>query len=506
MSNDKNSKIQYTNGIPNAQTGGVLCVAMNIKDCKDVKKINATGTAQMVNGWTNGALIKGVMASPIKGKSGEIINLLAPAGVGFSRIIIFLVADELKDNDAVDLGGKIANHLFKIHENQIHIWADSQTLSPVAVSNMLLGLELRNYRFDTYNQKILEDAAQYESINLYYDNIAEVKNHETERDAIKHGVYFTRNLVSEPANILNPKEFALRCLRLEKLGVKVEILGEKQMKDLGMNALLGVGQGSANESQMVVMSWNGARQPNQPPIALVGKGVCFDSGGISLKPGPGMEEMIWDMAGAGAVAGTMEVLARRNAPINVVGLLGLVENMPDGKAQRPGDIVTSMSGKTIDIHNTDAEGRLVLADVLWYAQEKHNPSAIVDLATLTGAMIVALGNEHAGCFSNDDKLAGDLLSAGMLVGEKLWRMPLNDNYDKMMDSPRADMKNISGKPAAGSITAAQFLQRFIKKEQKWAHLDIAGMVWSGDDRTLSHRGATGYGVRLLNEFVRSRQP
>ncbi len=490
-------QIIYSNAIPTAQLNGVLCVPI-------LKNNLLSANAQMVNTWSAGAIDRAVASAGFKGKSGETAVILAPHGVAYSRILLFVVAETLKNNEAVELGAKIANQLCKITDESIHIWCDSNVMSGAMVNDMILGFQLKSYRFDKYSEKLRDEKPKYKKLHIYHNESAALSKAVIEREAIYQGAEFTRDLVSEPANVLSPLEFANRCLSLEVLGVKVEILKEKELKNLGMNALLGVGQGSHNETCVVVMRWNGVSGATTPPIALVGKGVCFDSGGISLKAGPGMEEMIWDMAGAGAVAGTMKALALRHAPINVVGVLGLVENMPDGMAQRPGDIVKSMSGKTIDIHNTDAEGRLVLADVLWYTQEKYNPSEIIDLATLTGAMIIALGHEHAGVFSNDDKLSQDLIESGLICGEKLWRMPLGDAYDKAIDSPRADMKNIGSK-GAGSIIGAQFIQRFIKPNQKWAHLDIAGMVWSGDDKILSHRGATGYGVRLLNQFIKSRQ-
>jgi leucyl aminopeptidase len=320
------------------------------------------------------------------------------------------------------------------------------------------------------------------------------------------GVYRARDLVSEPANILNPAEFATRIQSLTTLGLEIEVLGPAEMKKLGMNALLGVGQGSVNESRLVVVNWQGARNKAASPLAIIGKGVTFDTGGISIKPAAGMEEMRGDMGGAAAVVGTMVALAKRKARANVVGIVGLVENMPDGNAQRPGDVVKSMSGQTIEVINTDAEGRLVLCDAMWYAQEKFSPAAMVDLATLTGAIIVSLGHEHAGLFSNNDALANEILAAGVAEGEPLWRLPLGPAYDKMMDSPNADMKNISGKPAAGSIGAAQFLQRFVKDNLPWAHLDIAGVAWKPGpyEDPLSPTWATGYGVRVLNRLVAHR--
>jgi leucyl aminopeptidase len=311
---------------------------------------------------------------------------------------------------------------------------------------------------------------------------------------------FARDLVSEPANILYPAEFAARVKALEPLGLTVEVLGEAEMTKLGMGSLLGVGQGSRRESQLVVIQWKGAADPEAQPVAFVGKGVTFDTGGISLKPADGMEDMKWDMGGAAAVSGLMHALAGRKAKVNAVGILGLVENMPDGNAQRPGDIVTSMSGQTIEVINTDAEGRLVLADALWYCQDRFKPQFMVDLATLTGAIIIALGNDYAGLFSNNDELADKLLAASQASGEPLWRLPIPPAYEKQIDSMAADMKNVGGRPA-GSITAALFLQRFVNK-LPWAHLDIASTAWKKPSAVPTiPDGATGYGVRLLNQLV-----
>ena len=321
-------------------------------------------------------------------------------------------------------------------------------------------------------------------------------------DKIADGVFFTRDLVSEPPNVIYPETLAEACKSLKKLGIRVDVLDEKQMKKLGMGALLGVGQGSVQPPRLVTMSWHGNPSANDKrPIAFVGKGVTFDTGGISIKPAGGMEDMKWDMAGAGAVIGAMMAIAGRKAKANVVGVVGLVENMPSGNAQRPGDVVKTMSGQTVEVLNTDAEGRLVLADAMWYAQEKFNPRCVVDLATLTGAIILSLGHEYAGIFSNDDKLSEQLTKAGKEVEEQLWRFPMGEAYDKEIDRPVADIKNIGSGRDAGSITAAQFLQRFIKKGTPWAHLDIAGMAWQGKDKPLGPKGATAFGVRLLDRLI-----
>jgi leucyl aminopeptidase len=364
-----------------------------------------------------------------------------------------------------------------------------------------LGLRLAAYRFDKYRTK--EPADRKPSITS-----AQIVTGHAEAAAaampplaaLADAVVFSRDLVSEPANILYPAEFARRAKALEALGLVVEILGEDEMRALGMGSLLGVGQGSVRESQLVVLKWNGASDPAAQPVAFIGKGVCFDTGGISLKPADGMEDMKWDMGGAAAVVGLMHVLAGRKAKVNAVGILGLVENMPDGNAQRPGDVVTSMSGQTIEIINTDAEGRLVLADAVWYCQERFKPRFMIDLATLTGAIIISLGNDYAGLFSNNDELADNLLSASKGEEEPLWRMPLPKAYDKQIDSVIADMKNTGGRPG-GSITAALFIQRFVNG-LPWAHLDIANTAWKKPSTVPTiPDGATGYGVRLLNRLV-----
>ena len=307
--------------------------------------------------------------------------------------------------------------------------------------------------------------------------------------------------MTTPANILNPYNFTKQISVLAKDGLKVEILNENQLKKLGMNALLGVGQGSANKSYVAIMSWKGSKKKNDKPLAFIGKGVCFDTGGISLKPAKFMEEMKYDMAGAGTVVGLMKTLAKRKAKINAVGVVGLVENMADGNAQRPGDVVKSYSGKTIEIFNTDAEGRLVLADILSYTKKRFNPKFMINLATLTGAIIIALGNEYAGLFSNNDKLSDQLYKSGKIDNEKVWRLPLSKEFDKLMNSQIADVQNINYAGGAQSITAAQFLQRFILKGTPWAHLDIAGMAWTKKSNDITPSGATGYGVKLLNRLV-----
>ncbi|MGH6842459.1 MAG: leucyl aminopeptidase, partial [Methylocella sp.] len=376
-----------------------------------------------------------------------------------------------------------------------------------AASEFMLGMRLRDYRFDPYKTKKNEDEESKgrADIVLAVDEPAAVRREAKGREAVAAGVLTTRSLVNEPANVLYPEEFANRAAALKKLGVEVTVLDDAALRDLGMGALLGVGQGSARGSRVVIMRWRGAKaakagaKTKAKPLAIVGKGVCFDTGGISIKPAAGMEDMKGDMAGAACVVGLMQALAMRKAKADVVGVIGLVENMPGPQAQRPGDIVKSMSGQTIEVINTDAEGRLVLADLLWYVQDKFKPKFIVDLATLTGAILVALGQEHAGLFTNDDELGERLISAGKDTGEKLWRLPLGAAYDKMIDSKFADMKNTGGRHA-GSITAAQFLQRFVKGTP-WAHLDIAGTGMGSPSNEVNQSWGSGFGVRLLDRLI-----
>jgi leucyl aminopeptidase len=374
-------------------------------------------------------------------------------------------------------------------------------LSPDEAAAVLLGLRLRAWRHDAYRTRLAADKRP-SLATVHVTGAPDGTEAAWEREAaLAKGVEFTRGLVTEPANIIYPATFVAACEEaFAGTGAEITVLSEAEMDALGMGALVGVGLGSERESKLIAIRWNGGAAGDKPTV-FVGKGVTFDTGGISLKPGPGMEDMKWDMGGAGAVAGAMLALVSRKAKANVIGVMGLVENMPDGKAQRPGDIVTTMSGQTVEVLNTDAEGRLVLCDALHWAQQQYDAARIVDLATLTGAMIISLGHEYGGMFANDDTLAEQLSAAGKASGDKLWRMPLGSNYDKLIDSPVADMKNI-GPREAGSITAAQFLQRFVKNGTPWAHLDIAGMVWSNKPGHTWEKGATGYGVRLLDQLVR----
>ena len=413
------------------------------------------------------------------------------------KLILVSLKKNISGTQVENLGAKFFD-LFK--ENKISQYeVVSDTLSSkqnILIGHFFHGLNLKSYKFEKYKTK---------KIKNNFNIIITGKNKPSLRDqikfkAIEEGTFYTRDLVSEPGNILHPDEYAKRLSLLKKHGLKINIYNEKKLKKLGMNTLLGVGQGSIRGSYLVTMEWNGLRDKSKP-LAFVGKGVCFDTGGISLKPAKFMEDMTYDMAGSAVVVGLMKSLALRKAKINAVGVVGLVENMPGGNAQRPGDIVKSYSGKTVEILNTDAEGRLVLADALTYTEEKFKPKLIVDLATLTGAIIVSLGSEYAGLFSNDDNLSKQLINAGEKVEEKVWRMPLNKNFDKLIDSKNADMQNINYVGGAGSTTAAQFLQRFILKKTPWAHLDIAGMAFSKYGGALNSSGATGYGVRLLNKLI-----
>ncbi len=372
------------------------------------------------------------------------------------------------------------------------------SISHVQLEKFLHGAQLKSYNFEVYKSDRLQN--KNISISLIGNNFNKTNLLRNKLKALLDGVFLTRDLVSEPGNILHPDEYAKRILKLKKFGLKVTVYDQKKLKKLGMNALLGVGQGSIRGSYLVIIEWNGAKNKSKP-LGFVGKGVCFDTGGYSLKPAKFMEDMTYDMAGSATVVGLMKTLAIRKSKINAVGVVGLVENMVSGNAQRPGDIVKSYSGKTIEVLNTDAEGRLVLADALTFTEEKYKPQFIVDLATLTGAIIVSLGSEYAGLFSNNDKLSKQLIEAGNNVDEKLWRMPLSDNFDKLINSKNADMQNINYVGGAGSTTAAQFLQRFIIKKTPWAHLDIAGMAFSKYGGALNSGGATGYGVRLLNKFI-----
>jgi len=439
-------------------------------------------------------------ASEFKGESGKFFETFVMSG---AKAVRLLVVGTGKD-DTVDyeiLTAKAVKHLLPAGETTLTVHMGSDASADDA-ARAAVGARLAAYRFDAHKTKAtLTKTKQIQTLKIAVDDAAAAKaSYENYHGPVCDGQIYARDLVNTPSNVLFPKAYAAKIKELESFGLKVEILGEKKMTALGMNAFLGVGVGSERESQFVIMRWEGGEK-DAKPTALIGKGVTFDSGGISLKAGNGMWDMKGDMGGSAAVVGAMIGLAKRKAKANVVGLVGLVENMPDGKAQNPGDIVTSMSGQTIDVQNTDAEGRLVLCDVLHYTVTKIKPVAMIDLATLTGAIITSLGHEHAGLFSNNDKLAKQIMTASETTTEKTWRLPLAKAYDKLLDSPFADMKNIGG-PAAGSITAAQFLQRFVGKDTPWAHLDIAGMGMKNtrhDPRETTF--GTGFGARLLNRWI-----
>mgnify|MGYP001163857467 FL=1 len=417
-----------------------------------------------------------------------------------SKKTIFLasIKKDFRASDIENLGAKFHSHINYEKKNEYFINSDSvKSKIKNFIGYFLHGIKLKSYEFNLYKSKKTKKAV---SINVVGNDNKISKQDQLRFKALEEGTFFARDLVSEPGNILHPDEYAKRINSLKKFGLKINIYDEKKLKKLGMNALLGVGQGSIRGSYLVTMEWNGAKN-NSKPLAFVGKGVCFDTGGISLKPAKFMEDMTYDMAGSATVVGLMKNLAVRKAKINAVGVVGLVENMPGGNAQRPGDIVKSYSGKTIEILNTDAEGRLVLADALTFTEKKFKPEFMVDLATLTGAIIVSLGSEYAGLFSNNDNLSKQLIEAGEKVEEKLWRMPLHENFDKLINSKNADMQNINYVGGAGSTTAAQFLQRFILNKTPWAHLDIAGMAFSKYGGALNSGGATGFGVRLLNQLI-----
>ena len=414
------------------------------------------------------------------------------------KIVLISIKKNLKNSDIENLGAEFHKKINSKKNNEYFVVSDSVVgKNENFLGYFLHGLKLKSYEFKKYKTK--KDSKNI-SINVVGTKNKPSVQNQLKFKALEEGTFYARDLVSEPGNVLHPDEYAKRIGSLKKDGLKINIYDEKKLKKLGMNALLGVGQGSIRGSYLVTMEWNGAKN-NSKPLAFVGKGVCFDTGGYSLKPAKFMEDMTYDMAGSATVVGLMKNFAIRKAKINAVGVVGLVENMVSGNAQRPGDIVKSYSGKTIEILNTDAEGRLVLADALTFTEEKFKPKFIVDLATLTGAIIVCLGSEYAGLFSNNDKLSKEIFNAGEKVEEKVWRMPLHKNYDKLMNSKNADVQNINYVGGAGSTTAAQFLQRFILNKTPWAHLDIAGMAFSKYGGALNSGGATGFGVRLLNQLV-----
>ena len=486
---------------------------LSFSDLKSLKKstLVLVVSEEMVKSSSNDLIKKARELYDFKGKSGQICSVSGSNGL----VVIVGIGNEDKFNNlaASKLGGKIISYANGIKLGEITVVfgyeldAKNNLKNKIkntadVIANIAFGANLQGYRFNKYfNAKKEGKDLSVKLISLCFDDVAKVKKEFNSLDLISQNVFFVRDLVSEPSNVLNPESYADICAALDKKdGLQVEVLDEKEMKKLGMNSLLGVGQGSNYESKLVIFRYNGAKNPKDQPIAFVGKGVTFDTGGISIKPAQNMEDMKTDMAGSAVVVGLMKLLAARKAKVNAVGVIGLVENMPSSTAQKPGDVVKSMSGQTIEIVNTDAEGRLVLADALHYTNTRFKPKFIIDLATLTGAIIVALADVHAGLFSNDDLLSKQLEEAGKKTGERVWRLPVGKEYDEMINSEIADMKNVGSGRGAGSITAAQFLKRFIDKT-KWAHLDIAGVAWKGKGDPLAVKGATGFGVRLLNQLV-----
>jgi leucyl aminopeptidase len=469
--------------------------------CDDTLKFGAATRKAL--GDATDVVGRAAATNQFKGKSGSALDILAPEGLKASRLIVIGAGklSAIKDYDFLKLGGLVAGKL-RAGNDAVTIIAELPTgaLKPDQAAAVASGVRLRAYKFDRYKTKKKdgEDAALRADVSIAVGDVAAARKAFAPDAHIVDGVIMARELVNEPPNVLYPVEFARRASHLRKLGVDVQVLDVKAMTKLGMGALLGVSQGSTQPGRTVIMRWNGGKRGDQP-VAFIGKGVCFDTGGISIKPAGSMEDMKGDMGGAACVVGLMHALAARKAKVNAVGAIGLVENMPGGNAQRPGDIVTSMSGQTIEIINTDAEGRLVLADVLWYVAKKFKPKFMVDLATLTGAIMVALGTEYAGLFSNNDELSERLTKVGMETGERVWRMPLGPEYDKQIDSQFADMKN-TGTRNGGSITAAQFLQRFVD-DTPWAHLDIAGTAMGAPKSEINHSWSSGYGVRLLERLV-----
>jgi len=452
----------------------------------------------------NGLVSEALKFRKFKGKAGELLEVFVSSGSNLDKIVVFGLGskENYSRKSLEEAGASLWAKLFQ--EELVSIILESDSVSKNSDSEIpalvASGLVLRSYNFHKYLTK--QDSSKKVVLKKVLFSVsfpAKSRGLYRKLEHINNGVFLTRDLVNEPANILNPSQFARKVKGLSGNGLRVSVIGKAEMSRLGMNALLGVAKGSAQPPKTVIFEWNGGKK-SQKKIAFVGKGVCFDSGGISIKPSQGMWDMKWDMGGAAVVAGLMKSLAERKTKANVIGIVGLVENMPDGAAQRPGDIVKSADGQTIEVLNTDAEGRLVLADILWYVQKRFKPSHIIDLATLTGAVVVALSKYYAGLFANDNELADQLISVGEDLGERLWRLPMGSEYDKLINSKIADMKNIGGRNA-GAITAAQFLKRFVKNDVKWAHIDIAGVTWTDVDSKLHPSGATGYGVRLLNSFV-----
>ena len=491
----KGKMLSFTSRLsPNSE--GFAIFVTEKYDYTDKKNVLSNDTIKKINSFLNVLKVK---------KKGEDVSSFDISSR--QKCFIIKVQNKYESYSPEESGGTFFSYLKKFKDiSKVDLYVDSLDFHKDKLvsffSEFIFGFNLKSYTFNKYKTLNKDYIGKKINLKIITSNKEKIEKKYKYYDSIKEGVFLTRDLVSEPPNVLTPKVYVREIKKLSKLGLKIKIYNEKQMKKLGLNALLGVGQGSVNETYLAIIEWNGKKNSKQNPLAFVGKGVCFDAGGISLKPARFMEEMKYDMAGSAVVVGLLKSFALRKAKINVVGVVGLVENMPGGAAQRPGDIVKSYSGKTIEVLNTDAEGRLVLADALTFTEKKYKPKFIIDLATLTGAIIVSLGEEYAGLFSNNDELSKNISNASENVNEKVWRLPLHKNYDKLIDSKIADVQNINYVGGAGSITAAQFLQRFIIDKTPWAHLDIAGMAFSKKAANLNPGGATGFGVRLLNNLVK----
>jgi leucyl aminopeptidase len=485
---------------------GAVCVAFS------EPHIALTPALKALDARADGLIARAANIAKFHGGKKDFLDLLAPAKLDLDRLLILGLGAPVKytELDWLGLGGRLRARLSGAKVSAADVLLETATGGPLAADSaalVALGAILRGYEFKKYKKKKKkensdedEELAALSSLKILCHDPEAAAASLARLGAVGEGVIMARDLVNEPPNVLSPEEFAARVKALSGSGLDVEILDQRRLTEIGMNALLAVGQGSARPSYVGIMRWNGAANAADKPLLLVGKGVCFDTGGISIKPAAGMEDMKGDMGGAAAVTGAMLALAKRKARLNAVGIIGLTENMPSGTAQRPGDIVTTLSGQTVEVINTDAEGRMVLCDLMWYAQDRFHPRAMITLATLTGSVIIALGKEHAGLFSNNDTLAEQLHTAGGDSGEKVWRLPLDDKYDKQLSSKIADMKNIGGRNA-GSITAAQFLQRFVMPDVPWAHLDIAGTAMAAPATDINRSWGSGYGVMLLNRLA-----
>lgn len=484
-----------------SQAGGSVACAFFVSE-----DLSLGEQAALEDSRCDGLLSQALLQPRFNGKAGDVTSTLTPKGIDIARMILVGLgeADSITPRSYEEAAAKASGEANTHGIDTLIIVMDNVKVKELGSgegeAHALFGARLGSYTFDKYFTTKTDEERPSLNEMIVAGHKEGAAAYHPRWEALADGITLTRNVVSEPANIMHPESLAELCTQLGKLGVDVEVIGEKRLQKLGMEALVGVGRGSSKESQLVVMRWNGRAEKKDAPVAFVGKGVCFDSGGISIKPAGGMEDMKWDMGGAGTVIGLMRTLAQRKAKVNAVGVVGLVENMPDGNAQRPGDVVTSYSGQTIEVINTDAEGRLVLADALWYTQEQFKPRAMIDLATLTGAILVGLGSQYAGLFASDDELAERLLNAGEETHDRTWRLPMGKEYDSGLESDIADMRNISKDREAGSIIAAQFLQRFTNNVP-WAHLDIAGMAWAKKTTALTPKGASGYGVRLLDRLV-----